>query len=110
MFSFQLTKENIDSAPGGYYDQVIINSGAFTQQNYDKAGYTSNPMEDGSLSAFRVHSIDISKLTATALAETGLSAREIGRAKNMFALGLMLWMYSRPMEQPIKYIEDRQQK
>ena len=86
---------------------LIINSGAFTQQNYDKAGYTSNPMEDGSLSAFRVHSIDISKLTATALAETGLSAREIGRAKNMFALGLMLWMYSRPMEPTIKFLQQK---
>ncbi|MBK7644901.1 MAG: 2-oxoacid:acceptor oxidoreductase subunit alpha [Planctomycetes bacterium] len=86
---------------------LILNSGAFTKQNLDKAGYTSNPMEDGSLAAYRVHAIDISKLTATALADTGLSAREIARAKNMFALGLMLWMYSRPMEATVKFLEQK---
>jgi 2-oxoglutarate ferredoxin oxidoreductase subunit alpha len=86
---------------------LIINSGAFTQQNFDKAGYKSNPMEDGSLAAFRVHAIDISKLTATALADSGLSAREVGRAKNMFALGMMLWMYSRPMEPTLKFLQQK---
>jgi len=86
---------------------LIMNTGAFTQQNLDKAGYKSNPLEDGSLSAYRVHSIDISKLTTTALAETGLSAREVGRAKNMFALGMMLWMYSRPMEPTVKFLEQK---
>jgi 2-oxoglutarate ferredoxin oxidoreductase subunit alpha len=86
---------------------LIINSGAFTQQNFDKAGYTANPMEDGSLAAFRVHAIDISRLTATALADTGLSAREIGRAKNMFALGMMLWMYSRPMEPTLRFLKQK---
>ncbi len=98
-------KSNLsDLVSGG---TLILNSGAFTQQNLDKAGYTSNPMEDGSLSKYRVHSIDISKMTATALAETGLSAREIGRAKNMFALGLMLWMYSRPMEPTLRFLQQK---
>jgi 2-oxoglutarate ferredoxin oxidoreductase subunit alpha len=86
---------------------LIMNSGAFTQQNLDKAGYKSNPMEDGSLAAYRVHAIDISKMTATALADSGLSAREIGRAKNMFALGLMLWMYSRPMEPTLRFLKEK---
>ena len=98
-------KSNLaDLVSGG---TLILNSGAFTQQNIDKAGYTANPMEDGSLSKYRVHAIDISKMTATALADTGLSAREIGRAKNMFALGLMLWMYSRPMEPTIKFLQQK---
>ncbi len=86
---------------------LILNSGAFTQQNLDKAGYPSNPMEDGSLAAYRVHAIDISKMTATALSDSGLSAREVGRAKNMFALGLMLWMYSRPMEPTVKFLQEK---
>jgi 2-oxoglutarate ferredoxin oxidoreductase subunit alpha len=86
---------------------LIVNTGAFTQQNLDKAGYKSNPLEDGSLSAYRVHSIDISKLTSTALADSGLSAREIARAKNMFALGMMLWMYSRPMEPTLRFLKQK---
>ena len=98
-------KSNLaDLVQGG---TLILNSGAFTQQNIDKAGYAANPMEDGSLSKYRVHSIDISKLTATALADTGLSAREVGRAKNMFALGLMLWMYSRPMEPTLRFLQQK---
>ncbi len=84
-----------DLMPGGL---LILNSGAFTEQNLVKAGYAKNPMEDGSLDRYRVQPIDISKLTATALVDSGLSSREVGRAKNMFALGLMLWMYNRPTE------------
>jgi 2-oxoglutarate ferredoxin oxidoreductase subunit alpha len=86
---------------------LILNSGAFTEQNLLKAGYAKNPMEDGSLDRYRVHSLDISKLTATALESTGLSSREVGRAKNMFALGMMLWMYSRPMEQTIAFLKQK---
>jgi 2-oxoglutarate ferredoxin oxidoreductase subunit alpha len=86
---------------------LILNTGAFNEQNLIKAGYTKNPVEDGSLERYRVHSIDISKLTATALEDSGLSSREIGRAKNMFALGLMLWMYSRPTEPTIKFIHSK---
>jgi 2-oxoglutarate ferredoxin oxidoreductase subunit alpha len=98
-------KSNLaDLVHGG---MLILNSGAFNEQNLVKAGYAKNPMEDGSLERYRVHSIDISKLTATALEDSGLSSREIGRAKNMFALGLMLWMYSRPTEPTIKFIHSK---
>ena len=77
---------------------IIANSGAFTGTNLDKAGYRSNPLEDGSLADFRTYTIDISGLTAEALQDTGLSKKEINRCKNYFALGLMLCLYSRPLE------------
>ncbi len=95
-------KANIaDLVHGGL---LIVNTGAFTDANLAKAGYKANPLEDGTLAKFRINAIDISKLTATALEDSGLSAREIGRAKNMFALGLMLWMYSRPLDPTVKFL------
>src|SRR5581483_4848073 len=77
---------------------LIVNSGAFTEQNLQKAGYAANPLEDGSLARYRTFPVDIQKLTQTALAHSGLGTKEISRAKNMFALGLVLWMYSRSLE------------
>jgi len=81
-----------DLAFGG---TVIVNSGTFTSGNLKKAGYTSNPLDDETLfSNYKLHKIDISKLTTTALAETDLSTKEKGRCKNFFALGLLFWIYS----------------
>lgn len=77
---------------------VIANSGAFTRMNLQKAGYDSNPLDDGTLSDYRLFTIDISDLTTHALKETGISKKEIGRCKNYYALGLMLYLYSRPIE------------
>ncbi len=93
-----------DLAPGG---TLILNTGAFTESNLQKAGYQSNPLTDGSLSKYRTHFIDISKLTALALEGTGLNAKEVGRAKNMFALGLMLWMYGRPTEPTLRFLRSK---
>ncbi|WP_280516170.1 2-oxoacid:acceptor oxidoreductase family protein [Aromatoleum bremense] len=64
----------------------------------EKAGYQSNPLEDGTLTDFRLYTIDISELTAQALKDMGISKKEIGRCKNYYALGLMLCLYSRPLE------------
>lgn len=86
---------------------LIVNTGAFTTQNLDKAGFKSNPLEDGTLSAWQLVQVDITKLTDTALQGSGLSTREIGRAKNMFALGLMLWLYHRPTEPAIRNIRTK---
>src|SRR5579859_4219271 len=61
---------------------LIVNTGAFTPKNVEMAGYKSNPVDDGSLDAYRTFKIDISKLTATALADSGLSTKEVGRCKN----------------------------
>ena len=93
-----------DLPPGGF---LLVNTGAFNEQNLQKAGYNSNPLEDGSLATYKVHSVDISKLTALALENSGLSTKEIGRAKNMFALGLMLWMYNRPTEPTLRFLRTK---
>src|SRR5215813_6669106 len=93
-----------DLPPGG---TLILNAGAFNEQNLTKAGYKGNPLEDGSLSKYRVYSVDISKLTALALEGSGLSTKEVARAKNMFALGLMLWMYNRPTEPTQRFLRTK---
>jgi 2-oxoglutarate/2-oxoacid ferredoxin oxidoreductase subunit alpha len=93
-----------DLRPGGI---LIVNTGAFTPKNNEMAGYKTNPVDDGSLDKYRTHKIDISKLTHTALAETGLGNKEIGRCKNYFALGLMYWMYNRPVERQHQAIKEK---
>src|SRR5262249_40419795 len=93
-----------DLPPGGF---LLVNTGAFNEQNLQKAGYNSNPLEDGSLAAYKVHSVDITKLTALALENSGLSTKDVGRAKNMFALGLMLWMYNRPTEPTLRFLRTK---
>jgi len=83
---------------------LIANSGAFVEANLKKAGYTVNPLDDGSLAKYRVHTVDISHLTVTALDGTTLSTKEKGRSKNFFALGLVFWMYGRDPETEIRRI------
>jgi 2-oxoglutarate ferredoxin oxidoreductase subunit alpha len=86
---------------------VIANTGAFGAANLKKAGYESDPLQDGSIDGYRLHKIDISGLTTNALADSGLSKKDVGRCKNYFALGLMLCLYSRPLEKEIEEIEDK---
>ncbi len=86
---------------------LIVNTGAFTAGNLEKAGYKGNPLEDGSLDRYRTFKIDISKLTGNALADSGLSTKEIGRCKNFFTLGLMFWMYNRAIEPEVKNIQEK---
>src|SRR5688572_470781 len=86
---------------------LIVNLGAFTQGNIDKAGYKSNPLEDESLSRYKVVKIDISKLTSLALQDSGLSTKEVGRCKNFFALGLMFWLYNRDTEREVGNIQEK---
>jgi 2-oxoglutarate ferredoxin oxidoreductase subunit alpha len=71
------------------------------------AGYKANPLEDGSLDKYRTYSIDISKLTAAALADSGLSTKEVGRCKNFFALGLMFWLYNRETSRELESIRQK---
>ncbi len=98
-------KTNLSDLPLG--GMLVLNTGAFTEPNLAKAGYKSNPLSDGSLSKYRLHAVDISKLTALALEGTGLSTKEVARAKNMFALGLMLWMYNRPTEPTFRFLRTK---
>jgi 2-oxoglutarate ferredoxin oxidoreductase subunit alpha len=72
-----------------------VDTGAFTERNLLKAGYAANPLENGSLSEFRVLPIDIGKLTEAAVAGLGLTSKQTARSRNMWALGLVLWMYGR---------------
>ena len=90
--------------PGGI---IIANRDAFTEANLTKAGYPSDPLTDDSLAAYRLFAIDIGGLTARALTDFGMSRREIGRAKNYFALGLTLWLYHRDLADEIPAIERR---
>ena len=93
-----------DVPPGGI---VVINEGAFTARNFAKAGYKSNPLEDGSLDDCRLISIDISKLTLKSVEEIGLSKNESLRCKNLWALGLMLWMFGRGRQSTIDWLNER---
>ncbi|MFN0251757.1 MAG: 2-oxoacid:acceptor oxidoreductase subunit alpha [Kofleriaceae bacterium] len=83
---------------------LIVNTGAFVEANLKKAAYKSNPLEDGSLSKYKVHAVDISHLTTAALDGSELSTKEKGRAKNFFALGLVFWMYGREPEPEVRRI------
>ncbi|HMH82495.1 MAG TPA: 2-oxoacid:acceptor oxidoreductase subunit alpha [Gemmatimonadales bacterium] len=74
---------------------IVVDTGAFTERNLAKAGFPANPVEDGSLAPYQVLTIDITRLTAEAVKAFGLSTREAHRCRNMWALGLMLWMYGR---------------
>ena len=86
---------------------VIVNRDAFTERNLDKAGYEANPLEDGSLDGYHVHEVPLTTLTIEALKDVDVSKREAERSKNMFALGLMSWLYHRPTEQTVAFLENK---
>jgi 2-oxoglutarate ferredoxin oxidoreductase subunit alpha len=87
---------------------LIVNKGAFTASNLEKADYKSNPLDDAALKhAYKVLSVDMSMLTDHALEGSGLSSKETARCRNYFALGLMYWLYSRPMEQQLEQIQKK---
>ncbi|HZD71000.1 MAG TPA: 2-oxoacid:acceptor oxidoreductase subunit alpha [Actinomycetes bacterium] len=93
---------NLRDAPKGA--TLIINTDAFTNRNLEKAGYSSNPLSDGSLDGYRVHAIPLATLTLEALKDIDISKKEAERAKNMFALGLLSWLYSRPIEGTVEFM------
>src|SRR3954447_5599938 len=86
---------------------LIINSDAFGTGDLHKAGYKNNPLEDGSLKGYRIFKIPINKLNREAVAEMKLSPREADRCKNFFALGLVYWLYERPLEPTLRWIRDK---
>jgi 2-oxoglutarate ferredoxin oxidoreductase subunit alpha len=86
---------------------LIVNEDAFTQKDLNKAGYSTNPLEDGTLQHYRLIKVPINKLTATAAKDTGLGAKDIDRCKNMFALGLVYWLYDRPLGPTIEHIKQK---
>ena len=86
---------------------LIVNTDAFKEGDLAKAGYAKNPLEDGSLSAFRVHEVDITRLTRAALKDTGIPQRIQDRCRNFFALGMMYYLYHRPMDVSLQWIEQK---
>ena len=86
---------------------LIVNRDAFNERNLDKAGYTANPLEDGSLDEFRLHDVGLTSMTLEALKEIDVTKREAERAKNMFALGLMAWLFNRPTESTLAFLQKK---
>ena len=88
---------------------IIANTAGFDRKGLELAKYPEgeNPLENNSLDNFTVHKIDISKLTKEALADTGLSAKEIERSKNMFVLGLLFWMFDKSMDSSANFIREK---
>lgn len=96
---------NIDQLkPGG---TVIANTGNFAKKDLEKAELDSNPLEDGSLDGFRVIAIDINKRVSEALADSGLSKKDVQRCKNLYTLGLMYWLYSRQLEPTEEWLQQK---
>ncbi len=97
-----LKKELGDLAASGV---VIVNTDEFNQRNLTKAGYDANPLEDGSLSGFRLYAVELTTLTRRTLEDTALDVKSKDRCKNFFALGMVYWMFSRPLGPTEKWIE-----
>jgi 2-oxoglutarate ferredoxin oxidoreductase subunit alpha len=86
---------------------IIVNSDSFDQKNLKLANYDSNPLEDGSLSGYELYQVPITSLTANALEGLPLSPKEVSRCKNFFALGLMYWLYDRPLKNTETWIKQK---
>jgi 2-oxoglutarate ferredoxin oxidoreductase subunit alpha len=98
-------KANLGDLPKGA--TIIVDTRDFTERALARIGWHSNPIEDGTLGNFTVHAIDLTQLTLDALADSGLSRKDAGRSKNMYALGLLSWMYSRPTEGTLKFLRTK---
>jgi 2-oxoglutarate ferredoxin oxidoreductase subunit alpha len=98
-------RANLDDVPRGA--DIIANTDEFTKRNLTKVGYDGSPLDDGSLSAYNVHAVPITSMTVKALEAYDVSRKEAERAKNMFALGLLSWLYNRPPESTLKFLESK---
>ncbi len=98
-------RANLGDLPRGA--AIVVDSHDFTARNLTKAGYVDNPLEDDSLAEYDVHALDLTGMTVEAVKEFGLSRKDAARAKNMFALGLLSWLYGRPVESTIAFLQRR---
>jgi 2-oxoglutarate ferredoxin oxidoreductase subunit alpha len=98
-------KANIDSLPKGA--TVIVNVDSFEERNLAKAGYETNPLGDGSLAAYIVYEVPMTSITTEVCREAGVKPRDAERSKNFFALGLISWLYTRPIEATTEWIEQK---
>ncbi|MFI5916047.1 2-oxoacid:acceptor oxidoreductase subunit alpha [Dactylosporangium sp. NPDC051541] len=95
-------KANLADLPKGA--SIIVNTDEFTNRNLAKVGYAANPLEDGSLDGWNVAPVGLTSMTVKALESFEISKKDAERAKNMFALGLLSWMYSRPHESTLSFL------
>ncbi|MFB7780595.1 2-oxoacid:acceptor oxidoreductase subunit alpha [Streptomyces bauhiniae] len=95
-------KANVGDLPRGA--EIIVNTDEFTKRALAKVGYADSPLDDGSLDGYHLHPVPLTTLTVEALKEFALSRKEAERSKNMFALGLLSWMYHRPTEATEKFL------
>jgi 2-oxoglutarate/2-oxoacid ferredoxin oxidoreductase subunit alpha len=98
-------KANLSDLPRGA--DIIANTDEFTKRNLTKVGYAESPLEDGSLEAYQLHALRITSLTVKALEGYDISRKDAERAKNMFALGLLSWLYNRPTSGTMKFLESK---
>lgn len=93
-----------DLRPAG---TVIVNTDAFDERNLKKAGYVTNPVDDGTLDGFKVIAVPMERLTKDAVEGSGVTGRAVLRSKNLLALGLVAWLYNRPVEPTIEWLEGK---
>ena len=86
---------------------IVLNEDAFTQRNLDKAGYASDPLQDGTLDGYQVFKVPMTSITVRAVEDLGLTRKEAERSKNMFALGLISWMYGRPTDVTLNWLHTK---
>ncbi len=94
----------VDVKPGGL---LILDSGAFNKRNFNKSGYQADPRSDGSLEGYRVFEVDMSQSTQEALKESGLSKKDALRCKNLWALGLVYWMFGRKRQATVDWLNGK---
>src|ERR1700724_1969299 len=98
-------KANVDLMAKGTV--LIVNSDSFEERALAKAGYEANPLTDGSLAAYTVYEVPMSSITQEVCKEAGVKPRDAERSKNFFALGLISWLYTRPIEATIGWIGEK---
>ncbi|HJE58528.1 MAG TPA: 2-oxoacid:acceptor oxidoreductase subunit alpha [Nocardiopsis listeri] len=98
-------KANLGDVPKGA--TIIVNTDEFTKRSLAKVGYVSDPLTDGTLDAFKVSAVGLTSMTVAALADSDISKKDAQRAKNMFALGLLSWMYNRPTEGTTSFLRSK---
>ncbi|MEU3307299.1 2-oxoacid:acceptor oxidoreductase subunit alpha [Nocardiopsis sp. NPDC006832] len=98
-------KANLGDVPKGA--TIIVNTDEFTKRSLTKVGYVSDPLTDGTLDGFKVSAVGLTSMTVAALADSDISKKDAQRAKNMFALGLLSWMYNRPTEGTTSFLKSK---
>jgi 2-oxoglutarate ferredoxin oxidoreductase subunit alpha len=96
-------KANLTDLPRG--GDLIVNTDEFTKRNLTKVGYSGSPLEDGSLEQYHVHAVPITSMTVKALEAFDITRKDAERAKNMFALGMLSWLYDRPAEGTLSFLK-----